>query len=735
MAANPSNGKNADGSCRDGFTKDYEGKFCVSTMSSCYYKNADHAYGLRTFDPDSPERCRFMGCYTDYTVMEWDDSGTKSVGYYCAKNPDQYLAKENVGILNKSTNAIVSKNNPTDRPETIVYPGIKVTYECAGPDSLIVSDPSKTDKKNACLQNWSNKRAILGDCYIANGKGRYDKKQNRCVTASCHPGFASSFDQSACVDLNRRCWNGYQDSYLAQQQEGFLGEPRSVCLSTSNKEFSGGNLPYQSVLKTQAFVSNASEYTQGNFLGKNVEYIKPSSEYLMPTVVTITNKPGQTKSDKNKNYLYSKDQSYDQDLPKEIFSWNNKIISATGFNYVNGYIKYFYNDNISIDISDPSKYLVCENMVDSQKGYNCFDHDSCIWAKGSITQSNSCQITSCKFRDPIYNLYEKDEDIANGLLLGFVNAKDKSGNTIDHKFEKGCLAAPINENDMILNSNFTLVRRPDDFYTCDAKSLTGTLLKSNVPCRPIEYMNCGNNSPGPILDSYWDNPSCKYDIDLSDVNLVPRPNDSTCDAKKLQWNVDPKKVKKVVIDSGVSCDWDTYRAFVIKKKILGADIIVDNNLQTPTGNWTASTSCSDTNQVVSYSCTGGNGLCSGAQPEKLINSNSASCGYVPQSCSIKASAGWFCKDPNSLTEVPQACSPGNFCKGGTAAQLACDVGTYSLGGAKECTACINTPADMKFINKWKYVGKGSKTSTCDFKVVTCKVNSKLSNDNKNCVKK
>ncbi|MGZ3782214.1 MAG: hypothetical protein ACXVCY_16295 [Pseudobdellovibrionaceae bacterium] len=47
-----------------------------------------------------------------------------------------------------------------------------------------------------------------------------------------------------------------------------------------------------------------------------------------------------------------------------------------------------------------------------------------------------------------------------------------------------------------------------------------------------------------------------------------------------------------------------------------------------TGVWTSSTSCSGTTQVISYSCIGGDGKCSGAQPASSSTNNSLACGYV-----------------------------------------------------------------------------------------------------------
>ena len=246
IAANPSSGKNPNGSCQSGFTKDYEDKFCVSTMSSCHY--GDQAYGLMTFDPASSQRCLFMGCYDGAILQKSNVSHETYVTFYGITQTDDVI---NYSCSNKLSPSTVNKyKNPANFPNrlSLLNPSA-ITYNCDGTDSMIVSDPYPPANKGQiicdpnchtitdtidCLKNWTTKRASLGDCYIPNGKGRYDQNTKRCLADSCHPGFAPSFNKYACVDLSRQCYSPASTSYLAQVQIGFHDEPRSACLSTKD---------------------------------------------------------------------------------------------------------------------------------------------------------------------------------------------------------------------------------------------------------------------------------------------------------------------------------------------------------------------------------------------------------------------------------------------------------------------------------------------------------------------
>lgn len=53
-----------------------------------------------------------------------------------------------------------------------------------------------------------------------------------------------------------------------------------------------------------------------------------------------------------------------------------------------------------------------------------------------------------------------------------------------------------------------------------------------------------------------------------------------------------------------------------------------------TGTWISSTSCNGTTQVVSYTCSGGSGQCSGTQPSGSSTANSPACGYITPNVAI-----------------------------------------------------------------------------------------------------
>lgn len=108
-------------SCRAGFIKDYDEKYCASALNPCEY--GPNAYGFKTFDARAPKQCVFVGCKTGYKPIKWTASNYKwnkphldstsnnglypmsAYGYYCSNNKDDY-ALDGVGIVRKVQNQI-----------------------------------------------------------------------------------------------------------------------------------------------------------------------------------------------------------------------------------------------------------------------------------------------------------------------------------------------------------------------------------------------------------------------------------------------------------------------------------------------------------------------------------------------------------------------------------------------------------------------------------------------------
>ena len=616
LAANPSNGANADGTCRVGFTKDYENKFCVSTMSSCKY--GDLALGLMTFDPTAAERCRFMGCTDGATPIKWSLPGFKKThlgeiinlkykdaevaGYYCTKNPEQYQAMDNVGIIKVSDKSIVvSPNNPYafgyevssdtcqaqsnvstsgivlnsyQKDSTPKSPKIsdskclllsgtkeisklpnefnfstesnKIIYNCAGPDSMIVSEPYKTAHTiplaEDCLKNWSTKRETIGDCYIPNGKGRYDQNAKKCLADSCHPGFAPSFNKIACVDLTRRCYSPLSTYYLAQIQDGFNGNPRATCISTTtndapNDYIAGvGMKDWEFKYPSPGQMANSAGF---------VEYTRHDSSslrsYLYPTINIYKKDPFPTSRIIVNESLNEKG-SYTTSFGKKITSWDGvQLKSSTSI--------YGRVSNFSVNLCPRGQSAVEDRFGEKSCGKIDSDHkevesetfdvipcewqldgssfvyqwSKAVWAKGFL-DNRGCKVTTCNLVDPLYG--EWNDSSTNGLFVGSSEAKDRFGTIIPYTYDTTCMTAPINEKNIILNNDFTLVRRQDDFFTCDVKTLDGVLLKSGIDCKAKDWNSETNYGWMDYMDEDWDNP------------LDPDPKVTSL--AKLKIAIDPK---------------------------------------------------------------------------------------------------------------------------------------------------------------------------------------------------
>lgn len=117
-----STGKIADGICAPGFLLDYDKKYCVASLTSCNY--APGAMGLRTFDPDSPESCRFMGCIEGYRTLKFEGTYTRA--------PSRRFTPQN-------PNCRDSYNCPGTTEETLFDPRIFNRYYCAPDSSYSVS--------------------------------------------------------------------------------------------------------------------------------------------------------------------------------------------------------------------------------------------------------------------------------------------------------------------------------------------------------------------------------------------------------------------------------------------------------------------------------------------------------------------------------------------------------------------------------------------------------------------
>lgn len=265
--------------CQSGFMFDYEGKFCVAKLSACNYGFG--AYGMLTYDFEAPEGCRFMGCMEGYKVLQYSPrEGMTS--YFCSSN-DKYsvsiggdkilysdpangiteyevpdfelrymsdvpLSRADLDLIDHSRNyktnldcslesdpelraacRILAYSERDGEPLLpIVTPKINswkmseerilAAFNCGGPDTL-ASD-------GYCMSNWTQKRTLMGDCYIPNGIG-YFRIGEGCRVASCLPGFATNPTQRACLRQNAPCYRSdllnSANTFLAQTSFGPYG--------------------------------------------------------------------------------------------------------------------------------------------------------------------------------------------------------------------------------------------------------------------------------------------------------------------------------------------------------------------------------------------------------------------------------------------------------------------------------------------------------------------------------
>lgn len=192
-----SDGTNKDGSCRSGFVKDYENKYCVSTLSSCSY--GPQAVGLMTFDPKTQDRCRFMGCYDGFKPIKWTmslykryytDANDKKIydssdvsGYYCLNDTTKYDVIDNIGVVEKSsTNKKLSKvvaplfsashgryiANPLTTCTYSGKPGYYTTYsEQYTPDSCTTFEGQiGVDNPNIVGDDFISPKSLLFKCAL-----------------------------------------------------------------------------------------------------------------------------------------------------------------------------------------------------------------------------------------------------------------------------------------------------------------------------------------------------------------------------------------------------------------------------------------------------------------------------------------------------------------------------------------------------------------------------------------
>jgi hypothetical protein len=132
-----------DGSCAPGFIPDYERKFCVASLTMCYYdpealngqinfgQAKAGAMGLRTFDPEAMYSCRFMGCLEGYTALKYKvsyapiyngqievpNTSTDTTAYFCAPNKDYVVSDDGNQIVHQPDGRVVSGEFPLQSPD------------------------------------------------------------------------------------------------------------------------------------------------------------------------------------------------------------------------------------------------------------------------------------------------------------------------------------------------------------------------------------------------------------------------------------------------------------------------------------------------------------------------------------------------------------------------------------------------------------------------------------------
>ena len=278
-----SSGRRPDGSCADGFLLDYEGRFCVAALTSCQLH--DGGWGMMTYDPDAPRRCRFMGCHDGSTPRSviGNINGIQDKEYLCGTFPSVQAVSDGFGgsrfarvvagapqflpgsvdrsseppitkaqLLEYSSRRNVATDLDCSRETEPTARGVcrllaKVTLGQISNDDTAVAaasidswrmsqsvplatfncgGPDTVELPNGeCLDNWIEKRKTLGDCVIPNGKGTFVRGQG-CFVDSCMPGFAANPSKRACLDLSRGCYRRdfpLSEAYLAQLPDGVGG--------------------------------------------------------------------------------------------------------------------------------------------------------------------------------------------------------------------------------------------------------------------------------------------------------------------------------------------------------------------------------------------------------------------------------------------------------------------------------------------------------------------------------
>ncbi len=137
-----------------------------------------------------------------------------------------------------------------------------------------------------------------------------------------------------------------------------------------------------------------------------------------------------------------------------------------------------------------------------------------------------------------------------------------------------------------------------------------------------------------IMDPFLDNAYGNYMFDLNTLTGAHNPNATT------NWGGEygPYLIPSYTKDLGSSIriyytmsTWNPYTVVLMAtdlEKNVSSQSTTSTGTSSTSGAWTASTSCSGTTQVVSYSCQGGNGQCATSQPASSSKVNSASCGYT-----------------------------------------------------------------------------------------------------------
>lgn len=107
-------------------------------------------------------------------------------------------------------------------PET--YP--LATFNCGGPDSMALDGGftnfrflagASSGEIGTCINNWTKKVEVFGQCYMPNGKGIIVPGKG-CLAESCLPGFALNPSRRACLNLSAPCHRPLDT------EQGFLAE-------------------------------------------------------------------------------------------------------------------------------------------------------------------------------------------------------------------------------------------------------------------------------------------------------------------------------------------------------------------------------------------------------------------------------------------------------------------------------------------------------------------------------